>query len=114
MLCMVLLKAQRHNSDLDCAAGFDKFKDFTLISDANSGHFLLNCGILYSVSVGSSAPEEAGMVESIPARNSNQDSNQEQQCSRVSEPSGFCPILYSVCAMPVPLSHVKPLCTLQY
>lgn len=40
MLCMVLLKAsQRHNSDLGCATGWDKLKDFTLISDENSGHF---------------------------------------------------------------------------
>lgn len=33
---MVLLKpSQRHNSDLDCAAGQEKFRDFILISDEN-------------------------------------------------------------------------------
>lgn len=67
MLCMVLLRAsRRHNSDLDCAAGWDKFKDFTLIWNENSGHFLLSYVILHTVSLLAALLQKghgAGVVE---------------------------------------------------
>lgn len=79
MLCMVLLKAsQRHNLDLDCAAGWEKFRDFTLIPDENSGHFPLSWVTLHPLSLLAALLQKghgAGIVEGY--------SNQEQQCSRV-------------------------------
>lgn len=82
---MVLLKAsQRHNSDLDFAAGWDKFKDFTLIPDENSGHFPLFCVTLHTLSLLAALLKKgygAGIVEGIPTRNSH---HQEQ-------PSGLQP-----------------------
>lgn len=88
MLCMVLLKAsQRHNSDLDCAAGWEKFRDFTPISDENSGHFPLSCVTLHPLSLLAALLQKghgAGMVEGIPARNSSAPGS-------IAELSVFCP-----------------------